>query len=251
VGHHTQRRDICDLVLGVSKVAARAVTSFVYKAKEVPVTTTASDSTSSSRKSTVVNEAALRERLRAEAAGVEKPLACVFCCHSRVWWNGDRGRAVTVLVLDLVLHVAGIRCRRVRCAKCKTSWTLRPEWITPQRQVQLTVVAMVVAKVLFNQQEAGAKEPFVSQESAGKAVGCSRRTVGRWLRWVAEACPGLRSLSDKAMLGRKAGSVALGLRHRLERAAVQLYLEALAPPRKLEATGQSSVLAEAIGTSMW
>lgn len=216
------------------------------------MTTTESVSTSSWKKSTVVDEAALRERLRAEAAGVEKPLACVFCCHSTVWWNGDRGRAVTVLVLDLVLHVAGIRCRRVRCAKCRTSWTLRPEWMLPQRQVQLSVVAMVIAKVLFNQQKAGAKVPFVSQEAAGRAVGCSRRTVGRWLRWVAEACPGLRSLAEsKAMVGQKAGSVALGLRHRLERAAVQLHLEALAPLRKLEATCQSSVLAEAIGTCMW
>ncbi len=183
--------------------------------------TTRSLSPNNSGKSIEVDLAAERERLRAEAAGVEKPSACVFCCHPTVWWNGSRERAVTVLLGVVVLDVAKIFCRRVRCAQCKKSWTLRPPWMTAQRQIQLSVVAMAVAKVMFAQQEP-AKVRFVSQEAAAKVVRCSRRAVGRWVRWVDKSCPALRILAE--VVNRGIGWVEQALAHQLER-EVLFHLE--------------------------
>ncbi len=130
------------------------------------MTTTAPFSPGSSKKSSGVDEAAAAaeaDRLRAEAADVEKPLACVFCLHPKVWWNGYRTRAAAVLLLGLVRHMTGICCRRVRCAKCGKSWTQRPGWLKSQRHSQPPVVAKAIAMLSVQQEEA--TKPDVPQES--------------------------------------------------------------------------------------
>ncbi len=234
------------------------------------MTTTAPFSPGSSKKSSGVDEvdeaaaaaaaaaAAEADRLRAEAADVEKPLACVFCLHPKVWWNGYRTRAAAVLLLGLVRHMTGICCRRVRCAKCGKSWTQRPGWLKSQRHSQPPVVAKAIAMLSVQQEEATkpdvpqeseaarsnvsqeseaakpdvsqeseAAKPNVSQEEAAKAVGCSRRTVWQWLQWL-KVCPVVWSLNLEQAKAAKAPV------RRPERAEVMHHLIVLAPDYKFE-----------------
>jgi len=110
---------------------------------------------------------------------VELPVACVYCGHPVVWWNGKRWRSATVVVDGVVAFLAGIWCPRVKCANkaCKRSWALRPEKLMPRRHYQLSVVAPAMSRHLFE---------GISQERVAESFTCSRRTVSRWLNWLAE-----------------------------------------------------------------
>lgn len=108
---------------------------------------------------------------------VEKPSACIFCGHRRVWWNGGRTRSASVRTSEGNIHLAQVRCRRVKCADCLRSWVLRPPGIAPHRHYQLCVVASAVSHYLFDRE---ATQATVAQEHQ-----CSERTVGRWMRWIA------------------------------------------------------------------
>lgn len=116
--------------------------------------------------------------LRAECAAVARPSRCVFCDHARVWFNGWRVRSATVLSdAGEPLHVPDLRCRRVKCAACKASWLLYARALWPRRHFQPCVVAQAAAAYLHAH---GA-----TLTSAAAGVGCARRTVGRWLHWLA------------------------------------------------------------------
>ena len=110
---------------------------------------------------------------------VDRPAACIYCGHCRVWWNGWRVRTATVLVASVVVFLTGVRCPRVKCAgrECGRSWTLRSEGLMPRRHYQLSVVAPAMTRHLLD---------GVSQEEVADEHTCSRRTVSRWLRWLAE-----------------------------------------------------------------
>ena len=114
-----------------------------------------------------------------------KPGNCQFCGGTRIWWNGWRRRTASVLVGDQVVYVDEVACRLVKCghAGCRKSWTLRPPGLLPQRHYQLCVVAAALSTYLF--------DPEASLEQVAGSIGCARRTIGRWITWVAGiALPG-------------------------------------------------------------
>lgn len=127
---------------------------------------------------------ALRQRWNRFADEVKKPELCGSCSAPRVRWDGYRVRTASVLHDGAVHHVTGVRCRRVDCGACGRSWTLRPPGLAPRRHHQRGVVASAASRYLF--------EPAATREQVAEAHGCSRRTLGRWLCWLA----GLAALSD-------------------------------------------------------
>ena len=110
---------------------------------------------------------------------VEKPSNCIFCEGTRIYWNGQRERTASVLTGDEVVYLTDILCKRVKCAKpeCSRSWTLRPPGLMPRRHYQLCVVAHGVIQFFA--------DPLESLTSVAEAHCCSRRTIGRWLHWIA------------------------------------------------------------------
>jgi hypothetical protein len=110
---------------------------------------------------------------------VDKPCCCPFCQGRRIYWNGYRERSASVLDGDRVVYLSEVVCRRVKCAnrQCKKSWTLRPPGLMPDRHYQMCVVASAARRFLF--------DPHSTLSSVAAAHQCCRRTVGRWLRWLA------------------------------------------------------------------
>lgn len=110
---------------------------------------------------------------------VDKPCCCPFCQSRRIYWNGYRERSASVLEGDRVIYLNEVLCRRVKCAnrQCKKSWTLRPPGLIPRRHYQLCVVGSAVRQFLF--------QPHSTLTSAAAAHQCCRRTLGRWLHWIA------------------------------------------------------------------
>ena len=110
---------------------------------------------------------------------VNKPCCCPFCQGSRIYWNGYRERSASVLDGDKVVYLSDVLCRRVKCAnrQCKKSWTLRPPGLMPRRHYQMGVVANAARHFLF--------DPHSTLTSVAAAHQCCRRTVGRWLHWIA------------------------------------------------------------------
>jgi hypothetical protein len=164
---------------------------------------------------------------------VNKPGCCPLCQGSRIYWNGYRERSASVLDGDKVAYLSDVLCRRVKCAnrQCKKSWTLRPPGLMPGRHYQLCVVASALREVLF--------QPQSTLTSVAAAHQCCRRTLGRWLHWIAGiAKPSilirrlhrLGTLSSTELFAVRDNSRAMGTRSRkiFERTArVFCLLEAL------------------------
>lgn len=182
-------------------------------------------------------------------ANAAKPAACIFCDGSPVWWNGWRQRTASVLIDEQVVHVDAVACRLVKCgdSHCGRSWTLRPPGLAPQRHYQLCVVARAASTYLF--------DPAATEDQIAGSTGCARRTIRRWLGWLAGiASPEdlLRHLleasdvpqaplQEVAALERKAGSAAR--RAVLESAARVLgLLEALGQALGLRPPGLQAVV---------
>jgi hypothetical protein len=110
---------------------------------------------------------------------VDKPCCCPFCQGRRIYWNGYRERSASVLDGDEVAYLSDVVCRRVKCAnrQCKKSWTLRPPGLVARRHYQLCVVASAARQFLF--------DPHSTLTSVAAAHQCCRRTLGRWLHWIA------------------------------------------------------------------
>lgn len=110
---------------------------------------------------------------------VDKPCCCPFCQGRRIYWNGYRERSASVLEGNRVVYLSEVVCRRVKCAdrQCKKSWTLRAPGLMPRRHYQLCVVASAARQFLF--------DPQSTLTSVAAAHQCCRRTLGRWLRWLA------------------------------------------------------------------
>jgi len=108
-----------------------------------------------------------------------KPRRCIFCGGTRLWWNGWRHRTASLLIGEQVVYVDEVACRLVKCGTpgCNKSWTLRPPGLAPQRHYQLCVVAQALSAYLF--------DPAATLEQVARATGCARRSVGRWITWVA------------------------------------------------------------------
>ena len=146
------------------------------------------------------------------------------------------------------MELAGVRCRRVKCASCEVSWTLRPPGLAPRRQFQLCVVARAASRYLFG--DASSLSTVAVEHS------CSPRSLGRWLGWIAGLAspaglerhlvatldaPVLVPLRNVAGLELKATTPAR--RRRLTRAApVLVLLEALGRATGAEPPGLRGVL---------
>ncbi len=192
--------------------------------------------------------ARIEARWLAYADNVRKPRSCVHCGGSRLWWNGQPRRSASVVCADEVAHVTGIVCRRVKCGACKQSWRLRPPGLLPHKHYQPCVVARATSRYLWGERS--------TLTSVAAEHGCARRTVKRWLVWLAAIAdpavllsklreavdaPVVPRASRVVQLVRKAG-YALG-RVVLERAAEVLGLcEALGSAWGLEPPGLRAVV---------
>jgi hypothetical protein len=180
---------------------------------------------------------AVRQEWARFSETVSKPTSCVFCgIPDRIRWDGSRVRTASVQGLDGgSYHLTDLRCWRVDCGACEESWTLRPPGLTPRRHYQRDVIASATSQYLF--------EPRATRDRVAEAHGCSRRTLGRWLVWLA----GLAAVAD------------------LQRHVVDAAGEAVLPPfrpvadlaRKahvagralLERAGQALTLIEQLGSA--
>lgn len=111
------------------------------------------------------------------AATVARP-SCA-ACDEPAQWNGRPKRSATVLAeARSALHIAELTSRRAVCAKCRKPLRLHPPGVISHKHYQPCVVAYAVSRYLFD-------ETTTMQQIADE-IGCDRRTVGRWIRWVAE-----------------------------------------------------------------
>ena len=111
---------------------------------------------------------------------VERPAVC-RSCGAAAWWNGSRKVGVVRQLGAHIEHVAEVVRRRVRCSLWKScalrSWTVYEQDAYPHRVFGLMVVVAAVSAVVFG---------HATHTAAGLAHQCSRRTVGRWKRWISE-----------------------------------------------------------------
>lgn len=110
----------------------------------------------------------------------DRPGPCPVCGRP-AWWNGTRviKRAVFVLAAALRWTEQFVR-RRARCSdrSCSAgSWTIYEPGGYPCRTFLLSVVAFATAALAVGE---GATLTSVARQCA-----CDRRSVGRWVRWVA------------------------------------------------------------------
>mgnify|MGYP000259447161 CR=1 FL=1 len=151
---------------------------------------------------------------------VERPAAC-RSCGAAAWWNGTRRVSVVRKVGEQVEYVVEVVRRRVRCSLWKScalrSWTLYEQDSYPHRLFGLTVVSSAVSAVVFGK---------ATHAAAAAAHRCSRRTVGRWKRWVGElgdveqlqrACSRLQPDGLPGALGVSGASRAARVLHLLDR----------------------------------
>lgn len=119
----------------------------------------------------------IEQRWRLYYENAQPPRQCIYCGDSRVNFNGSRKRSASVLVLTVVVFLAELLCRRVKCGQCHKSWTLRPPELVAHKHFQLCVVAHAVSGYLF--------DPAGTLSGVATEHGCSRKTVKRWLGWTA------------------------------------------------------------------
>jgi hypothetical protein len=195
----------------------------------------------------------IEQRWRLYYENAQLPRLCIYCGDSRVNFNGSRKRSASVLVLTVVVFLAELMCRRVKCGGCHKSWTLRPPELVAHKHFQLCVAAHAVSGYLF--------EPAGTLSGVATEHNCSRKTVKRWLGWtaaIAEPETVLRKVVEAteaplvprpcavAAVTRKARG-ALG-RVVLERAAEVLALmERLCSAWQLEPPGLVAVVRRLVG----
>jgi hypothetical protein len=112
-----------------------------------------------------------------------RPARCVFCEAGRVWFDGWR-LVFAVLLVDGRPHRFddGLALKRVVCAACRTSWTLRPPFLYPHRSHGPDVSEAAAWRYLA--------DPAATYARVGASCGCSARSVWRWVGWLAGvACP--------------------------------------------------------------
>ena len=111
------------------------------------------------------------------AVQLRLPSTCVYCPSPRVGWKELRTRTATVLVEGQSDYLTDLPVRRAMCGECRRSWTVQTPGILPRKHYQPCVVAQAVSTYLF--------EPEASEATVAAQFDCSRRQVGRWVRWVA------------------------------------------------------------------
>jgi len=115
----------------------------------------------------------LEEKWRTFYEDARRPSRCIFCdAKVRIWFNGTRLRSATVLLQGEAVRLVDVPCRRVRCSRCRQSWTLRPPGLCPNRHFQRCVVAYAMSSRLFDE--------HCSARQAARMADCTRQTIGRW-----------------------------------------------------------------------
>ena len=109
-------------------------------------------------------------------AALRRREPCPQCRSKRVWFNGIRKRKASVRHGDQMVFIPDIPVRRLRCGDCLRRWSVTPEGIVRRGHYQPCVVAPAVAAEVQSGHSAGA---------VAHAYGCARRTLERWVGWVA------------------------------------------------------------------
>jgi len=119
----------------------------------------------------------LAATFEAFSRSVARPCECEHCGAARaLWWNGFGVRSASLWVGERIVYVPRIRLRRVRCPVCRRSSILWPPGLLARRHYQMCVVSHALAQLCGQQ---------VNEQRVADGIGCARRTVGRWLRFVA------------------------------------------------------------------
>lgn len=109
----------------------------------------------------------------------ERPPPCRVC-EAPSWWDGIRRvKQVVRDALGAIFHRCDEERRRARCsdrACAARRWTVYPAGSYPYRRYQLPVVASAVGDVAFGN---------ATFDTAAATHTCDRRSVGRWVYWVA------------------------------------------------------------------
>ena len=132
----------------------------------------------------------------------ELPSECLYCDGERIWRDG--WRLVFCLVLeDGSVHRfgEGLPLQRVKCARCRVSWTLRPLFLYPHRSFEPDVVERAAMAYLA---EASATYAGVAEEHR-----CSPRSVWRWVGWLAAVVHARVLLAEAERLSGTGQSAAL------------------------------------------
>lgn len=111
------------------------------------------------------------------AQNVARPCGCERCGTARaLWWNGFGVRSASLWDGGRIVYLPRIRLRRVRCPVCRQSWTLWPPGLLARRHYQMCVLSQALTQLCGQR---------VSEQGVADSIGCARRSVGRWLRFVA------------------------------------------------------------------
>jgi transposase-like protein len=107
----------------------------------------------------------------------ERPSECPFCDGEHVWFDGWR-LVFCVVLVDGAVHRFddGLPLQRVKCATCRTSWTLRPAFLYPHRSFEPDVVEHAAVAYLA--------DPAATYWRTAQEHGCSPRSVWRWVGWL-------------------------------------------------------------------
>jgi transposase-like protein len=106
-----------------------------------------------------------------------RPAACEFCDGVRVWFDGWRV-AFCVVLADGRPHRfdEGLPIKRVKCARCGTSWPLRPAFLYPHRSFEPDFVEAAVLAYLADE--------HATYAGVAKQFGCSPRALWEWVGWL-------------------------------------------------------------------
>ena len=150
----------------------------------------------------------------------DRPRACPFCDGERVWYDGWRVVFCVVLADGTVHRFAdGLWIQRVCCAKCRTSWPLRPPFCYPHRSLEPDVAEAAVLAYLG--------EASASYARVAARHGCSARSVWRWVGWIAGLVRVGDLLAEAERLTGAGQAAAL-----IPRAVPQDHAKALSPERE-------------------
>lgn len=120
---------------------------------------------------------ALMARIEAFFNDSPLPTACIHGCEApRIVKNGRATRSASFLLDGRVHRLTGLPVRRVKCQTCRRSWRHYPPELIPRRHFQLCVVADIVATYVFG---------TATMQALADARAMARRTVSRFVRWVA------------------------------------------------------------------
>jgi hypothetical protein len=109
----------------------------------------------------------------------DRPRSCPSCDAPRIWFDGWRF-VFPVLVEDGLPAClsGGLALKRVCCACCFRSWTLRPAFLYPHRCLQPDLAAVAAADFLSD-------SPGGTYQQVGERWECSAGILWRWVGWIA------------------------------------------------------------------